>query len=110
MNRTRSTCITITLLLVAVSLAYGGFCIVRGTQTEAERTSGGLDPISPANPAVLTSGTVTSVGSSVSTANASISAIEAQALDAQLRVIERELESLQMPEDPGDAAIGEGLD
>ncbi len=99
-----------TLLLVAVSFAYGGYCVIRGAQAAPVAASRPTDPTGSLDPATSPSGQIVQVEATPQTADASLSTTEAQALDAQLRAIEEELESLQISEDPGDAAIEEGLE
>ncbi len=110
MTQTRSKCVTVTLLLLAVSLAYGGYSVVRGSRTAPETTVGSVDPTSTLRPATTATGSQSQIASASSSAAGSLSATEAQALDLQLKAIEDELESLSVPDDSGEAAIEGGLD
>ena len=103
MNHNRTTCITLTLLLLAVSFAFVGCAGDRraddSSQAPSASPSGTLTPaVAPGDGSCIASGT-----------EDSLTTTEAQALDAQLKAIEDELESLEVPEDQGTAAIEEGL-
>ncbi len=88
-----------TLLLVAVSFVFSGCSSVQ---------SAGRDPF--VAPVVAPSDASSEPPSTdTSSADASLSTTEAQALDAQLRAIESELDSLKVPGESGTDAIEEGL-
>lgn len=103
MDHNRTTCITLTLLLFAVSFAFVGCAADRRAAESPETPSA-----SPS--ATVTPAAASGDGSSdASGTEESLTTTEAQALDAQLKAIEDELESLEVPEDRGTAAIEEGL-
>lgn len=110
MNQSRSTCITVTLLFLAVSLAYGGFSVVRGSRSDPQAFSGSSDPTASVVPSAVSNGQSSRVESTTSAASPSLSTTEVKALDYQLQVIEDELDSLEVPADERDAAIEAGLD
>jgi len=110
MTQTRSTCIALTLLFLAVSLAYGGYSVIRSAESGPEITTGSPNPAGSVKPAATTSGQQTSETAAPSSPRGSISSTEAEALDAQLQAIEDELDSLEVPGGSDDAAIEAGLE
>ena len=99
-----------TLLLVAVSLAYGGYSVIRGAQMDSVVSSGPREPAGSVRPVVSTSDEPSQLESTSPSPVSALGRTQLRALDAQLRAIEDELESLEVPADPGTAAIEQGLD
>ena len=106
MNNARSTCVTVTLLLVAVSLAFTGYSLVcradcatsAGSRDRADTTPGPMTEPGPRPTPIVAS----DPGSCLTTA-------EVEALDVQLRAIEDELESLAISGESDGSAIEGGL-
>jgi hypothetical protein len=109
MNQIRSTCIAMTLLLVAVSLAYGGYSVIRGSQTGTVVAPIPSRPAGSLRSVVSTSDEPSELESAPPSPVSALGRTEMRALDAQLKAIEDELQSLEAPADPGDAAIESGL-